>query len=370
MAEVNLDNITKRFREITALEDLSLTIENGEFFVILGQTGAGKTTTLRTVAGLEQPDHGHILIDKNDVTRATPAKRDVAFVFQQYSLYPHYSVFENLAFPLKAPGRGLDAGEIEKRVIRVADQLKIGSKLSNKATQLSGGEMQRVSIGRALVREPAIFLMDEPLSSLDAKLREEMRGELKRLHRELGATIVYVTHDQVEALTLASRIAVLHEGRLRQVGTPRQIYTDPNDTLVAGTLGSPAINLVGAEKLNMANTGAALVGIRPEDVHLAENENESVSATYTLPAINATVLQIEKLGAEDVVLFNWQEQHLRTLLDPRMKLNPGDKCRLRLAEDKLMLFDREGQRLRIAPDQSQSIGSQPPNTQGRQTHAG
>lgn len=370
MAEVHLENITKNFREITALENLSLTVQNGEFFVILGQTGAGKTTTLRTVAGLERPDRGRILIDNEDKTHSAPATRDVAFVFQQYSLYPHYTVFENLAFPLKAPGRGLNAKEIEERVTRVAKQLKISSKLSNKATELSGGEMQRVSIGRALVREPAIFLMDEPLSSLDAKLREELRGELKRLHRELGATIIYVTHDQIEALTLASRIAVLHEGRLRQIGTPRQIYADPDDTLVAGTLGSPAINLIAAEKFNMADTNTALVGIRPEDVHLADNDHEDIATSYALPPLDATVLQVEQLGAEDVVLFDWQGQHLRTLLDPRISLNPGDKWRLRLAEDKLMLFDQEGQRLRTGPEQSRTINLHPADTQGGETHAG
>ena len=209
MADVILRQVSKRFGTTEAVCDLSLAIEDGEFIVLLGPSGAGKTTTLRLVAGLERPDAGAILIDDRDVTRAPPGSRDMAFVFQQYSLYPHLSVYDNLAFPLRSPVHRVPEPQIRKRVEQTAELLHIAAKLNNRATRLSGGEMQRVAIGRALVRDPAIYLMDEPLSSLDAKLRAELRLELKRIQLELGATILYVTHDQVEAMTMATRIGVI-----------------------------------------------------------------------------------------------------------------------------------------------------------------
>ena len=202
MADVRLDAVGKRFGDMQVVADLSLDVADGEFLVLLGPTGAGKTTTLRLIAGLETPDTGRVHIGGRDMTAATPAARDVTFVFQQYSLYPHLSVFDNLAFPLRSPARRLPEPEVKARVDAVARLLHIEDKLANRATQLSGGQMQRVAIGRALVRRPAVYLMDEPLSSLDAKLRAEMRIELKRVQKELGATIFYVTHDQTEALTM------------------------------------------------------------------------------------------------------------------------------------------------------------------------
>ena len=223
MADVGLHNISKRFGAVEAVRDLSLSVNDGEFVVLLGPSGAGKTTTLRLITGLEQPDAGTVLIDGRDVTRDPPGSRDIAFVFQQYSLYPHLSVYDNLAFPLRSPARRVPEPQIRKRVEQTAELLHIASKLKNSATRLSGGEMQRVAIGRALVRDPAIYLMDEPLSSLDAKLRAELRLELKRIQIELGATILYVTHDQVEAMTMASRIGVIRDGQLLQLGSPREI---------------------------------------------------------------------------------------------------------------------------------------------------
>src|SRR5690348_3105501 len=250
MADVLLRQVSKRFGTAQAVSDLSLGIENGEFVVLLGPSGAGKTTALRLVAGLERPDAGAILIDGRDVTQAPPGSRDMAFVFQQYSLYPHLSVYDNLAFPLRSPVHRVPEPQIRKRVERTAELLHIASKLNNRATRLSGGEMQRVAIGRALVRDPAIYLMDEPLSSLDAKLRAELRLELKRIQLELGATILYVTHDQVEAMTLASRVGVIRDGQLLQLGTPREIYESPSSSYVASRLGTPQINFVPARLLS------------------------------------------------------------------------------------------------------------------------
>ncbi|MDR3495081.1 MAG: ABC transporter ATP-binding protein [Ancalomicrobiaceae bacterium] len=268
MADVDLRNLVKSFGETTAIDDLSLSIANGEFVVLLGPTGAGKTTLLRLVAGLERADKGSVLISGRDMTREPPVARDVAFVFQQYSLYPHLSVYDNLAFPLRSPVRGMSEDEIGKRVEDTARLVHIHDKLANRATRLSGGQMQRVAIGRALVRRPAIYLMDEPLSSLDAKLRSDLRLELKRIQAELGATILYVTHDQTEAMTLASRIGVMDRGRLVQIGSPRQIYRDPINAYVASRLGTPSINLLPADLLpaDRLSPGTRTVGARSEHI--------------------------------------------------------------------------------------------------------
>ena len=227
MADLKLIGVSNRFGDTCAVQGLDLDIASGEFVVLLGPSGAGKTTTLRLVAGLEKPDAGRVMINERDVTAVAPALRDVAFVFQQYSLYPHLNVYDNLAFPLRSPMRRLDEAMIRTKVLEVARMLQMEDKLQSPATQLSGGQMQRVAIGRALVRSPAVYLMDEPLSSLDAKLRNDLRLELKRIQQDTGVTTLYVTHDQVEALTLATRIGVLDHGRLVQVGTPQQVYEDP-----------------------------------------------------------------------------------------------------------------------------------------------
>src|SRR5437879_3784793 len=242
VAEVALLEVSKSYGSVEAVRGLSLSIAHGEFVVLLGPTGAGKTTTLRLIAGLERPDRGDVVIQGRVVTDEVPAERDVAFVFQQYSLYPHLTVYDNLAFPLRSPARRMDEKTIRRRVQQVSELLHIEQKLDNRATALSGGEMQRVAIGRALVREPAVYLMDEPLSSLDAKLRAELRLELKRIQRELGTTILYVTDDQIEAMTMADRSGLMNEGALSQQGTPREIYERPNSAYVASRLGSPVIS--------------------------------------------------------------------------------------------------------------------------------
>ena len=335
MADVVFENVTKRFGKVAAVENLTLEIEDGEFIVLLGPTGACKTTTLRLAGGLETPDHGRTLIGGNDVTHAPSAVRDVAFVFQQYSLYPHFTVFDNMAFPLRAPLRRTSAAAIKERVTEIARLLRIEDKLDNRATQLSGGEMQRVAIGRALVREPAAFLMDEPLSSLDAKLREDLRVELKRIQVDMGATILYVTHDQIEAMTMADRIGVLREGRLVQVGTPRQVYAEPETDYVALRLGSPRINLLpmGALGITEGPAGAETIGIRPEDVVLGRGDGLG------------EVLTVEHLGAETVVLLRIGGHEVHALAGPGEPARPGDRVIVSTLPEAALYFDRDGRRL-------------------------
>jgi multiple sugar transport system ATP-binding protein len=342
MAEVELAGVSKRFGETVAVDDLSLSIADGEFVVLLGPTGVGKTTTLRLIAGLETPDKGAIRIGKRDVTRAGAADRDTAFVFQQYSLYPHLSVYDNLAFPLRSPLRRMPEDQVRKRVTEIAKLLRIDDKLANSATKLSGGQMQRVAIGRALVRRPSIFLMDEPLSSLDAKLRAELRLELKRIQAELGATILYVTHDQTEAMTMASRIGVMEAGRLVQVGTPREIYSDPATTYVATRLGLPGVNLLprGIFPDLPAPSSAVTIGARTEHLRLAKANGHAHGLTGSLS-------WIEHLGDQNHLHIRLGDSEIVTLADPDTDLEVGDRVAIELARP--LFFDAEGVRVRAAP---------------------
>ena len=337
MAEVSLANVSKRFGAIEAVRGLSLSIADGEFVVLLGPTGAGKTTTLRLIAGLERPEHGSIVIRGRDVTREVPAERDVAFVFQQYSLYPHLTAYDNLAFPLRSPARRMDESLIRRRVQQVAELLHIEQKLNNRATALSGGEMQRVAIGRALVREPAVYLMDEPLSSLDAKLRAELRLELKRIQRELGTTILYVTHDQIEAMTMADRIGVMNEGVLIQLGIPREIYERPRSAYVASRLGAPAINLIPAELAASQSLPpeARTVGLRTEHIRIFSTDH---------PGPRARVHWVEHLGDQNHVHLKLDTHSLVTLADPAQDLKAGDQVSLEFIEP--LYFDQAGNRIR------------------------
>jgi multiple sugar transport system ATP-binding protein len=336
MADVSLVDVGKRFGAVEAIRNLSLSIADGEFVVLLGPTGAGKTTTLRLIAGLERPDQGSVVIRGRDVTGKLPAERDVAFVFQQYSLYPHLTVYDNLAFPLRSPARRMDEAFIRRRIQQVAELLHIEQKLANRATALSGGEMQRVAIGRALVREPAVYLMDEPLSSLDAKLRAELRLELKRIQRELGTTILYVTHDQIEAMTMADRIGVMSEGLLIQLGTPREIYERPNSAYVASRLGTPAINLVPAELLASQSRPleARTVGLRTEHIRI-------FSADHSGP--RARVHWVEHLGDQNHVHLKLDSHSLVTLADSAQELKAGDEVSLEFLQP--LYFDQSGNRI-------------------------
>jgi multiple sugar transport system ATP-binding protein len=344
MAEIGLHGVGKRFGGHRALDGLTLTIADGEFFVLLGPTGAGKTTTLRLIAGLETPDEGRVSIGGEDTAGWSVAQRDVALVFQYYSLYPRYTVRQNLAFPLKSRVRSFSAEEIERRVARAARMLRIEHLLDRKTDRLSGGEMQRVSIGRAIVRDPSAFLMDEPLSNLDAKLREALRSELKDLQNSLGATFLFVTHDQIEAMSMGDRVGVLNEGRLVQVGTPKAIYDAPRDTFVATFVGSPAMNLVpgaiedgrlvvpGAFDMPLGAAGRArlgreagplTVGVRAEDIAIGTGEgrarvhhveNHGVELVVTLRAgerlLKATAPAVARLGIDEEVAFGLDEGRL------------------------------------------------------------
>ena len=332
MAKIELKNLSKTYnKKIEALHDINFTIEDGQFFVLLGPSGAGKTTTLRCIAGLEKIDNGSILFNDESVTEDQPASRDVCFVFQQYSLYPHYSVYENLAFPLRSPMRKLPEDEIKTKVENIASMLKISNKLNNKATQLSGGEMQRVAIGRALVREPNLYLMDEPLSSLDAKLRESLRVELKNIQTNLNATILYVTHDQAEATTLADKIGVLKEGHLVQIGTPEEIYENPNSIYVSQRLGSPKINILPGTLLGMDDVPT--FGIRPENITIG-NGNHS-----------GKIISIENLGSETVVALNFKDQEILVSIQGNYKSSINETINFDINNKKVLKFDQEGNRI-------------------------
>ena len=331
MAEVTLTGLSKSFAATRAVREVTMTIPDGAFVVLLGPTGAGKTTILRLIAGLEKPDAGDILIDGASVLRDTPAQRDVAMVFQQYSLYPHLTVRDNLAFPLRSPMIAMPEDQIRAQVQKVAEVLRIPHKLDNKATNLSGGEMQRVSIGRALVRNPRIYLMDEPLSSLDAKLRADLRIELKRIHAEMAATFLYVTHDQIEAMTMATHVGVLDQGRLVQFGTPRQIYEDPVSTYVASRLGQPRMTLLPADAFGPAHPHAVQIGLRPENIHLGEGQP-------------ATVRRLERLGDQTRLHLTFGAHEIVTLTEAHTPLGPGDIVKIR--PENPLWFDASGDRIR------------------------
>ena len=331
MADVRLNQVSKTFGATRALDDVSITVPHGSFVVLLGPTGAGKTTILRMIAGLEKPDKGTVEIDGRGVTDLPPAQRDVAMVFQQYSLYPHLSVRENLAFPLKSPLVNMPAHEIVEKVAQVAAMLQIEHKLDNKATALSGGEMQRVSIGRALVRNPAIYLMDEPLSSLDAKLRADLRVELKGIQANSGATLLYVTHDQIEAMTMATHVGVLDHGRITQFGSPREIYENPVSLYSASRLGQPRINLLPAGLFGAAPEGAETIGLRPEQIGQGEGQETRVR-------------RVEHLGDQTRLHLTFKDHDIITVTDPHTRLKSGDT--VRITPRKPFYFNSNGDRIR------------------------
>ena len=342
MAEIELIHITKRFGDVIAVNDLSLEIHDQEFLVFLGPSGCGKTTTLRSIAGLEHPEIGDILIDGVRTNHLSPADRDIAFVFQFYALYPHLTVFDNIAFPLKAVK--LDQSEIHERVQEVAHLLQIDTLLKRKPTHLGGGEMQRVALGRAMVRRPKAFLMDEPMANLDAKLRIDMRSELKRLQYELGTTTIFVTHDQVEAMSMADRIAIMHKGILQQIGSPQEVYNKPKSLFVAGFMGSPSMNLIhgsiqsdgGRTLIQLNHTDFSwelsdeqveilcsgpqdnelVFGIRPEHIAVSKEPIEG--------KIKAIVNLVESLGSVNIIdIFLGEDPETTDLITLRVRTHPS-----------------------------------------------
>jgi ABC-type sugar transport system ATPase subunit len=359
MTGIRLESVTKRFGSVTALDGVSLDVEDGEFFAVLGPPGAGKTTMLRTIVGLERPEEGDVYAGDERITDVYPGDRDIAIMFQNLALYPDKSVRDNLAFPLKQAK--VPKQEIERRVAEVAAVLKIEKLLKRKPAKLSGGERQRVALGRAMVREPRALLLDEPLSALDALLRLEMRAELKRLQRELGRTVVYVTHDQVEAMSMADRVGVLRQGRLQQVAPPEDIYHRPANRFVATVVGSPPMNFLHATAawvdgrlearhdelvVTVADSAAAplrdrladgarcLLGIRPEDVGVA-----------TEGGVPATVVTTEPLGGETVVDLELGDRITKALVDPTLDLADGQAVAVLIDPLRLHLFDDAGETL-------------------------
>ena len=336
MATITLRNLSKKYDDTVAARNHNFEIKDKEFLVILGPTGVGKTTLLRLVAGLDEPDEGQLLFDGVDVAKVDPAQRNVTFVFQQYSLYPHMTVYDNMAFPLRSPRIKMDEMLIEEKVKNAASVLNIAHKLNNKATALSGGEMQRVAIGRSLVRSPSIFLMDEPLSSLDAKLRADLRVELKRLHKEMEATLLYVTHDQIEAMSLADRIGVMKDGELLQIGTPQDIYENPNSIYVAQKLGQPSINLLSLKDSGIvtAPSGAVTVGIRTEHVLIQSKEKAG---------LKATVKWIEHLGDQNILHITLDSQSLQILAPPTQNYDRDEQIKIQFEAP--LFFDALGNRV-------------------------
>jgi len=336
MATVGLENLKKTFGKTEVIHGVDMEIEDGEFIVIVGPSGCGKSTLLRMVAGLETVTEGEVRINGERVNEKEPMDRDIAMVFQNYALYPHMSVFDNMAYGLKIART--PKAEIAERVATAAKLLQLEPYLKRKPRELSGGQRQRVAMGRAIVRKPAVFLFDEPLSNLDAKLRVQMRLEIKQLQRELGVTALYVTHDQVEAMTLADRMIVMNDGKADQIGAPLEVYADPATEFVAGFIGSPPTNFLNAQALGVGKPGVETLGIRPEHMIISE---EGARA-------RGTVLYAEALGAETLVHMRLADGELATVRQDSTVVAPaeGADAGLVWADEHEMLFDDQGARMR------------------------
>jgi multiple sugar transport system ATP-binding protein len=353
MAEVRFENVVKSFGAVKVIDTLNLTVRDGEFFTFVGPSGCGKSTILNLVAGLESPTAGTIHFDAQPVNHVAPRDRDVAMVFQSYALYPHMTVFDNIAFPLKM--RKVPRDRIATEVEQTAALLEIEGFLRRRPRELSGGQRQRVALARAIIRRPKVFLMDEPLSNLDAKLRVETRAELKRLHQRLKTTTIYVTHDQEEAMGLSERIAVLADGKVRQCGTPEEVFAKPTNIFVAGFLGSPPMNFlpgrvengdpfevaIGDVRLRpqverRPSSPEVMLGVRPEDIRLSPSAGR----------FQATVLTTEFVGSGSWIELEWMNQRLKGFQSGDCPLEPGSSVFFDLVADRCHLFDRAtGERL-------------------------
>jgi multiple sugar transport system ATP-binding protein len=362
MASVRYEGVTKKYGEVFAVNNLTLEVQDKEFLVLVGPSGCGKSTVIRLLAGLEPSTSGTIYIDGRDIDDVPAKDRDIAMVFQSYALYPHMSVFDNMAFGLKM--RGTPKSEITQRVREAAAALEIEDLLRRKPAQLSGGQRQRVALGRAIVREPVVFLFDEPLSNLDAKLRVQTRAELSKLHERLQTTFIYVTHDQVEAMTMATRIAVLKDGLLQQVGTPEELYFTPDNMFVAGFIGSPSMNFASATfatsleetviqldafsiplpvervtRLRSSLDKQVTVGIRPEDIH----DPEFLPPRVTGHPVRAFVDVTEMMGNEKFLHIMVGANRMLARVDPRTRARQGREYELIIDVDRLHIFDPESQ---------------------------
>lgn len=352
MSWVVLENVTKRFSNIIAVNDVSLKIEKQDFFTLLGPSGCGKTTTLRLIAGLEFPDEGNIYIAGKNVTMELPKNRNVAMVFQNYALYPHMTVRENIAYPLVV--RKMSKREIDRKVAFVAQSLQISELLDRYPQQISGGQQQRVALARAVIQTPNVFLLDEPLSNLDAKLRIEARSFLKRLSMELGTSVVYVTHDQSEAMALSTKIAVMNQGRILQVGTPKEVYDKPVNTFVASFIGNPPMNIIdcsfegtkcvlGDQIIDFSDlplidfpSKKAFIGIRPEHITLDVKDGDLIGEIYV----------VEPLGFETIVTVSVNGKPLKVLVFEDVPFKSGDRIFVKFKRSKLHVFDGNGVRIR------------------------
>lgn len=361
MADITLKNIVKRFDSLIAVNNLNLRIKDKEFVVLLGPSGCGKTTTLRCISGLETPDQGKILIDEEDVTNKRASQRDVAFVFQLYALYPHLTVYDNMAFPLLA--QGLSKKRIRQEVDRAAQVLRIKHILNKKPRELSGGDMQRVALGRAIVRRPEVFLLDEPIGTLDAVFREEMRAELKKLHVDIGATTVYVTHDQVEAMSMGDRVVIMNLGVLQQVGTPHEVYNKPKNLFVANFIGSPGMNFINCKPsrgprgklvlgLSVVNATIPIpheiqriiidkekqekdlvLGIRPENVMFSQKTKSN-----SLPA---RVYVVETMGSYNIIDVKLGDETIKVRTAPSIVPDIGETVSISFDPPGINIFDEE-----------------------------
>ncbi|HEY8861659.1 MAG TPA: ABC transporter ATP-binding protein [Candidatus Limnocylindria bacterium] len=355
MATVTFDHVTKKFGDVFAVNDLSLQVKDEEFLVLVGPSGCGKTTALRMIAGLEEQTSGDIFIGERLVNDVAPKDRDIAMVFQNYALYPHMSVYDNIAFGLKL--RGMPKPEIDRRVGDVAEMLGLQKLLKRKPKELSGGQRQRVAVGRAIAREPAVFLMDEPLSNLDAALRIETRAQLQKLHYRIKRTTVYVTHDQVEAMTMGDRIAVMRDGLIQQIDTPENLHAHPSNIFVAGFIGSPAMNFFPAKLAGTASAPVAdagffqaplaagkggplgrdvVVGVRPEDIAAGALASQNGHVP-----VEAKVDVVEFLGNEFQLHLSSAGQTFVARVDTRTQVQPGDPIRVGFDRSKLHVFDKE-----------------------------
>ncbi len=360
MSRIQIVGVTKRFGDVTALDGVALDIADGEFFCVLGPPGAGKTTLLRTIVGLERPEEGAVLIGGSDVTDLVPSERNVSIVFQNLALYPDKTVYDNLAFPLRQGKPKVPSSEIDRRVKEAAALLRIEPLLKRRPAHLSGGERQRVAIGRCLVRAPLVYLLDEPLSALDALLRLQMRAELKHLQRDLGRTLVYVTHDQVEAMSMADRICVLDRGRVQQVGVPDDVYNRPVNTFVATTVGTPPMNLVPV-RVEAGNGGVQLrsstlslrapldsrieaiasqsgrelqIGVRPEDLRVGADAPDA--------AMRCRVIAVEPLGGEAIVDLDLDGRIVKAMTPPDVEIEPDELIPVELDLSRIHLFGADG----------------------------